>query len=101
MSSLTDQFTLSATLKREGNCTQLFCTQGSTGAVNIKANPNTGEVEIIPQKCYKDYRECRFASSCPTLPLCSPNKGLHEFVLKLRVNFTSKLSSFIVIIIFD
>ena len=82
MCSVKEAFALSATLKREGNSTELFYTQGSVGAVNVGVNPSSGDLTITPQKCYKDHRERRFAASCPTLPLCSPNKGLHRFQSK-------------------
>ena len=84
MASLKELQSTSATLYRDGHMTDLFYSQGSVGALAVGESPGTGQGEnhgsghlgISPQKCYTDCREPRFASTCPTLPLCSPNKGI-------------------------
>ena len=95
MASLKDFLPTSATLYRDGHMTELFYSHGSIGALAVGENSGSGSgnLEISLQKSYTDCREPRFASTCPTLPLCSPNKGTNnslffQFSLYLSISIT-------------
>ena len=80
MALLKDFLPASATLYGGGHMTELFYSQGSIGALAVGENSGSGSgnLEISLQKSYTDCREPRFASTCPALPLCSPNRGTNN-----------------------
>ena len=81
MASLKELHTTSSKLYREGHMRELFNSHGSIGAVSVSGDSKCFDHEVSAQKIYRSYREPCFAALCPTLPLCSPNKGITIWLL--------------------
>lgn len=56
-----------------------FTDYGTSFAVDIRTGA-VGELEIIPQKCFKCSSGMGLFPSNPTLPLLPPNNRKHQFI---------------------